>query len=315
MEFRKNESTIDRITNTFQNYKNLSTEQIVFFYCSLLEQEIHFRKENKIDFLPLKIYYKHLFTENDQLMSVGCLGFAHRLEPIIEELKNRPKKTKILDAGSGYGTESFLFTLMGKEVHGIELVPARVEMANSRVEFFQSFCNFPLKIKFINANIFKYLQTCESFDIIWIMEAISHIYPSEKFLQLALEKLNKDGKIIITDPNKINPLAWLRSIKIRGSIKHTPHQKFKDPETHKPVDYGQEKIYTMPQIKKLLRKINFKVEKIQFSGFMGTSFLPKSLVIKKSISKTLATLQKIIRKIPILRSLGSIYTIVAAKKK
>jgi hypothetical protein len=129
---------------------------------------------------------------------------------------------------------------------------------------------------------------------------------------LARRKLKKGGKIIISDPNALSPLAWLRSVKIRGSIKHKTHQRFKDPETGSPVDYGQERIFAVSALRKMLIEKGFRVQCVNISGFMGTSVIPNALLRKKSMERFLAAFERNIRKVPFMRSFGSVFTIVAS---
>lgn len=309
-------SNLGRIGNLSLSYiKELSDENLIFLFGHLMEKEIIYRKEKGLGEQFLKTYYKNLFKKKDYLLSASAYAYGMRLRPILNELKNFEGSAKVLDAGCGYGTESLLFSILGHEVIGVDLVLERIEIARSRKDFFQLFFNFPLNLKFINANIFNFLKENYSFDFIWVMEAISHIFPEKKFLCLAYDRLKKGGKLIITDPNSLNPMAWIRSVKIRGSIIHRPHQKFKDPETGKPVDYGQEKIFSVLSLKKLLIKIGFDIEAIDMNGFMGTTYLPDFILNKKFICNLLINWQKMIKKTPGLRLFGSIYTIVAKKCK
>ena len=261
----------------------------------------------------MKTYYKNFLSDNGSIIPLGALGYAQRLTPILDKIKESPGVSRILDAGSGYGTESMLFGFLANKVIGVELVSERAEIARSRLPFFRAINRLPLNVEFVNANIFKYLKIPESFGIIWAMEAISHIYPLETFLDLAFERLTRGGKLIISDPNSINPLAWLRSVKIRGSLTHTTHKRFRDPETHAFVDYGQEKILPYTSLRQLLIDKGFEIETTQVSGFLCSSFLPESFRTNVEICRILTRFQRMLMKTPIIRSLGSIYTIVASK--
>jgi len=296
------------------NNTNILGEELVHRYCCLMQKELYFRQQKSLDFISIQVYLKNLFRPDLSLIPLGILGYSQRLELMISELKKLSSGSKILDAGCGYGTESILFSSLGHDVTGVELVKERTELAKSRVDFFSSAVFPDLKIQFINANIFKFLQESKPWDVIWIMEAISHIYPPEKFLTLTYKKLKPGGKLIISDPNKINPLALIRSIKIRGSIRHKTHTRFMDPHTGKPVDYGQEKIYSVFKFQKILKKCGFEIEKVHISGFLGASFLPNTLLTSKAAYKILSFIQKNFQKLPGIRYCGSLYTIVAAKK-
>lgn len=289
--------------------RSLSPDNIIYNFFKIFEIEMLSRETND----NLKSYYKNFF-KNRTVIPASVYAYGKRLEPMIKELINLKEPAKILDGGCGYGTESLLFSLLGHEVVGVDLVSERINIASSRIKFYQSFCNFPMKISFVNANIFSFLESSPSFDIIWLMESISHIYPPLDFLCLVHRKLKKRGKLIISDPNATSPLALLRSIKIRGSLKHSTHKKFKDPNLGIPVDYAQENIFTVYKMKKILEQIGFKINEISMAGYMGTSFIPKSILQFDLTFNLLKNLFNLLQKTPLVRLIGTVYTIVATKE-
>jgi 2-polyprenyl-3-methyl-5-hydroxy-6-metoxy-1,4-benzoquinol methylase len=293
----------------------LSNTEIVFRFADLLRDELAFRTANRMDAVPLRSYYSNLFMGNDRLIPLGILGYAQRLGPALDCLRDLPDTATILDTGAGYGTESLLFALLGKGVVGVELVPERALLAQSRIPFYQAVSDTSVNIRFENANVFRFLEQSNSFDVIWAMEAISHIYPPEAFFRVALSRLKPGGRLIISDPNSLNPLAWLRSARIRGSVRHVPHRRFRDPETGTPIDYGQEQIFSVFRLKLLLASIGFSVTRTCVSGFLCTSLLPRAVVTSKIGYALLSRLQQLAMSIPVIRGLGSVYTMVAAKRR
>jgi SAM-dependent methyltransferase len=291
-----------------------SARDLVLYFCALMAEEFSYRRVNGLEVLPLSTYYRNMFGGDNHPVPVGAKGYSHRLIPAIDECRKLGGTARILDAGSGYGTESLLFSLLGSEVIGVELVSERARIAESRIEYFASLWDAPLRIQFLNANIFRYLESAEPFDIIWIMEAISHIHPPEAFLELVGRKLKKRGKVIISDPNALSPLAWFRSVKIRGSFKHKTHQLFKDPETGIPVDYGQERIFSPFRLREMLSERGFKVNKVSISGFMGSSFIPNFLLLQKPVAGFLSAFEEAIGQVPLINSFGSVFTLVASKE-
>ncbi len=286
---------------------------IVYRFCSLLEEELYVRNEIGLDADRLQTYYRNFFDNQGRLLPVGVNGYAQRLSAALAEMSVGERALRILDAGSGYGTESYLMAVMGHKVTGVELVAERADLARSRLSYFASYCDFSLRLEFINAHIFRFLEKAPSFDIIWAMEAVSHIYPQADFFKLAFEKLSPGGKLIISDPNRLNPLAWLRAAKIRGSFRHRPHQRFEDPETGAPTEYGQEQIFTLAAIQNQLKQAGFRVKSLDISGFMGSSFLPDLVLRQPAAAGVLQLWQKTCRAVPGFRRMGSIYTIVAEK--
>lgn len=290
-----------------------SNLDIVKAYCHFLEEEVQFRKDRGMDYTSIASYLKSLFMPSGALSPLGIVGYSHRLAAMLDELKDRTNQARICDAGCGYGTESLFFSLFGNPVTGVELVRERLEIAKSRVDYFRLISNSISDVNFINADIFRFLGQSKPYDVIWAMEAISHIYPPEKFIQLAYERLTEGGALIISDPNGLNPIAWLRSVKIRGSLKHFPHKKFKDPQTEQPICYGQEQIFSFLKLQRILKSSGFRVKRVDLSGFMGSSFLPRFIINNEASQKMLEDFQNFIKRIPVIRAIGSIYSITAIK--
>ncbi len=293
--------------------RTLPPHDQVSAFCGLMEEEIAPAGPASQNAALLRNYYRRLFGTKGKLIPVQVFGYGERLRPLLEALSRRPSTARILDAGSGYGTESLLFALLGYDVVGVELVAKRAALARARTPFFESKCSSPLRLDFVNANILSHLQKCEDVDVIWAMEAISHIFPPEDFFRLAFEKIEPGGVLGISDPNPMNILAWWRSVRIRGSLVHRPHRKFHDPHTGSPVDYGQENLLTASRLRRSLRLAGFSAVKIHFSGFMGSSLWPELLLRASFAPPFLRRVQKMARAIPGLNRLGTTYTLLASK--
>lgn len=294
--------------------RNWPSERLIFAFGCALQGELEFRKSLGLDDRLLKIYYRNLIFPDGRLSLIGLSGYAARLSPVLAELRRLPPSASLLDAGCGYGSESLIFSLFGQEVTGVELVPERVQLASSRQKYYEGVAGRRLNLHFENAHVLRFLERSASFDLIWAMEAISHIHPPEAFFSLAFRRLKSPGMLIISDPNSLSPLAWLRSLLIRGSVRHRTHSRFVDPESGRPVEYGQEKIFAVFSLKKRLAGVGFRIQKIQMSGFLGSSFLPHFLADKKPVKIFLTALQRQLQRMPGIRDFGSLYTIVATKK-
>lgn len=259
----------------------------------------------------LKRYLSPQFGPGGEPSPHGVAGYSARVRPLVEVLLSEPAGLRILDAGSGYGTESLLFAWLGADVTAVELVGERHDLARIRAEAFPGRDGAPLRVEFVNANILRYLEGVRTFDVIWTMEAISHIYPPERFLALARGRLSPGGILAVSDPNRANPVAWLRAVRIRGSIHHEPHREFNDPESGTPVEYGRELIHSIRAMERLLVRTGFRVERSQTAGFLASTLVPKSWRNRRMPVALALALQKAAGRIPVLRRFGANYTILA----
>ncbi len=291
-----------------------SREALAGFVAGLLERELAHRRAKGLDESALRRYYGGILDEDGRPMPLAAYAYVQRLWPLIEVLKALPAPLRVLDAGCGYGTESYLMALMGHDVTGVELVPERAGVARSRQEFFAAQSEREIKVSFVTANVFGFLQQPARFDVIWLMEAISHIHPPEPFLELAGRALTGGGFLVVSDPNRRNPLAAWRSIRIRGSLAHRPHTRFRDPQTGLPVEYGQERIVSPQVLSRALERSGFSVLSVGMSGFMATTVLPRAVLRSALAQRLLRRLAGFAGRLPLLCGLGSIYTVVAAKR-
>lgn len=296
------------------NFQGLNPQESIRKFCQMLIDEMNFRESQYLDTSYLKLKYENnLFDKKGKTLPVGIIGYSERLRPLILELKRSRTQTRILDGGCGCGSEALLMSLFGRDVTGIDLVPYRVEFAQSRIPYYQSLSNDILKVHFINSNIFDFLESAENFDIIWLMESISHIHPAEKFIELSFKRLNQNGLLIISDSNAMNPVSWYRSFKIRGALRWYTYREEKQTRKGRAVEVAEERIFSSRGLKKNLTQAGFTIKNSEISGFMGSFFLPKKLRMKDPLAKKLLLFQSVMKKTPIINLFGSNFTIVAEK--
>lgn len=291
----------------------ISRRSLALDLAGMLDEELS-RHGAAADAIPLlRRYYSNLLDKTGHVLPLAVFAYVQRVWPVIAELTSTSRSQRVVDAGCGYGTEAYLMALAGADVTAVDLVPDRIALAAGRRSSFSSKSERPLQIQFRAANVLSYLAETKGLDIIWTMEAISHIHPPDQFLRFALGSLRIGGKVIVSDPNRANPLAFLRSVLIRGSFRHKTHQRFKDPESGAPVPYGQEHISSSFRMAATLRDVGFVVEGVVMSGFMGTTVFPGWALQPPLCSTAIAKLGLALARIPLVKQFGTIYTIVARK--
>jgi len=138
------------------------------------------------------------------------------------------------------------------------------------------------------------------------MEAISHIDPAEEFLTAVSENVGDRGHVVISDSHILNPaMAWrIFQMRRRGVEAHT-HKATSTGET---ISYAQERLLSARQLSKMLKQAGFSSVQTQLSVFF-----PPRLARVPSLSSIGTGIDSILNKVPVLRNLGGIYTIVASK--
>lgn len=156
---------------------------------------------------------------------------------------------RILDAGCGDGTVSVKLIESGwSEVIGIDLSkPALNRALRSKIE-----------TKAFGVNIVQgdlnYIPTIdECFDSVICVETLEHMLDARETLLELRRVLKKEGKIVITVPNKLNPYFILRSIVEMVGKKKVPIHR----------------TYTKRELTKLVSSSGFQVLECMFEGYFN----------------------------------------------
>jgi SAM-dependent methyltransferase len=234
--------------------------------------------------------------------------YLQRCWPVITKILNSCEIITVIDAGCGDAYESILFAALGAHVTGIELREDRFKLAVDNVEKFRS--TFPdMNISLINRDVFATLRSMKA-DVVWVRQAISHIHPAEKFIEIAADCLNSNGLLVINDSNGTNPLVAAETV-----LEHWKHAKtlnwfvtdqYKDPVTKQTVPYAVERLLTTHALKRMLQNARFKEIGVDFTGYVPVSVATK-------LPQFAHGLEALLKEIPVLSMIGREYTVVGKK--
>ena len=292
---------------------SISPQRVVEEFVRLLARELSFRRDQRLDDAYLRLKYDPgLLSPQGEFNHVGLSAYAARLSPLVAEIRAR-NAPRLLDSGSGCGSESILAALLGADVTGIDLVPLRTAYAASRIPFFADLRQGPLDLRFRTANAIAHLRDSPGYDLIWANEAISHIHPAEEFFSAAWQALAPGGLLVIADANSLNPVARWRAARIRGGGNWYVHRQCRLLDDIPHDEVAEERLFTCRSLPRLLRRAGFHVRRPEMHGFLGSFFLPPSWQRNRRLGKILTGVQHGARRIPGIRAFGSSMTVVAEK--
>ena len=249
----------------------------------------------------LRKYYKNIVTQPAK-RPFYAYNWTRRVEPLFKALQNMPEDGHMLDAGCGVGTESFFASAVRPDIH-----ITAVDFHDERLAAAQIRNPHQTQVTFKQANIFNVMAEQE-FDLVWTMEALSHIDPAEKFISDAFSALRPGGKLIVSDSHILNPKMMWRIYKIRRKASYAGYAHEKVMSTGEKISYANERLFATSQLKKLLAQVGFKNIVFQLSVFF-----PPSLAQVKSIFNLAKRADQFANQLPLIRQLGGIYTVTAQK--
>lgn len=151
----------------------------------------------------------------------------------------------ILDYGCGPGTFLFkLSSLSNSNLYGVDISKEFIEESKKNIK--------ELNIENIHVQTVeaeKLPFENEKFDIILIVDVIHHLDDIEKNLLEIYRVLKKDGKIIVYEPNKLNPLIWITHLIDKN-------------------ERGLMRVGRFAKYEQIFKKINLKIEKKQYNGIV-----------------------------------------------
>ena len=232
--------------------------------------------------------------------------YLQRCWPVINRILTNGN-IKVIDAGCGHAYESILFAALGADVTGIDLRQDGFQVALDNVKTYRSI--FPsLKIDLVNRDIFAAMQELDA-DVIFVRQAFSHIHPAERFIELAYQRLKKNGILVINDSNWINPLEMMEVTLEHwrhGKLRWFVTDKYRDPVTQVVVPYAVERMMTPMRVNQMLCASGFTAAGLEITGYLPVSIASK-------VPRFALGLESIIQKVPLISRLGAEYTITGLK--
>ncbi|NHJ25032.1 MAG: class I SAM-dependent methyltransferase [Candidatus Lokiarchaeota archaeon] len=277
----------------------LNNYQKIIAFCDLLSLEISQSEKlyGETHGKQLKKYYSFLLGKR----GYSCYRQHYYAERAKFFAQNAHPKKQVLDAGCGMGSEAILMSILGCRVIGVDTSKERVSIAQERLLFYENYLNINLDLEFYEKNILKHTG---EYDLIILNEAVSHIAPLGDLVLKMRKLLKKGGNIIIAETNKLNPyISFLskRAQKKKGGVFIIKT----DPRTNKNFNYAVERIFSAPEILKLLSKY-FAVKFIYNLGYFP-------FFIFRINPKICILVENLFRKIPFLEFLSGAYVIIFTK--
>ena len=153
--------------------------------------------------------------------------------------------TKVLDYGCGPGTFSIKLSKMTKdEVHGIDISNAFIDQCNYIKNDLNIKNFYPQHVK---NNTLPFDDN--TFDLILIFDVIHHLENIDENFSEIKRVLKKNGKIIVYEPNKLNPLIWLLHL-------------------IDPIERGLLRLGTKTKYKQILKRHDFTMLNFIYSGII-----------------------------------------------
>jgi methionine biosynthesis protein MetW len=226
---------------------------------------------------PIQDFYDYKVIKN--VKQKGTLGYlfnklnqyeTHRYEVVLKLLKNK-QFNSYLDIGCNEGdlAERVSQLIHAKKIFGIDVSQKAIKKCQNKFpKFKKNFSiqnvDYPLKFK------------SQSFDLITIIATLEHVFDPLAVVK-EISRISKKGSTLIIEVPNIAFIKYRLNLLLG-----------KRPRTS--WDYGWDgghlQLFTQKDLKKLLRKNNFKVEAATGSGiFLGSRKWWSSLLLSNIIIK------------------------------
>lgn len=221
-----------------------------------------------------KIFERYYSSSINNLDKYTCINIEKKTKE-ISTLIRKKKNLKILEIGSGCGTQALWFAINNAKVTSIDVKLQRLNVALERKKILEDQFNIELDLKLLNYDFFEFCDefNSEKYDIVWMEQAYHHIEPREKLISYLKDLLNKDGYIIFSESNALNPFIQINLFLYRVVTFKSLLGGFKTVDTwinskgNKQL-YGVERITRKSTLKKIFKKNNFKVISSRFYGVL-----------------------------------------------
>ena len=238
------------------------------------------KSENEL----LRAHYPIMMQECSYPMRLAQRIYAARRQHAVAAVR-AAESPVVFDAGCGYGSESFLFAMLGARVIAVDLSPAQIAIAERRRAYYESL-NKPLAIEFIVADLDSYVPPESDLSLTWLASVLPSIKNKLEFLRRVGSATRRGGRVLITDLSMANPmfalsehrrghfgdgrLSWVRPLLDR--LQRQPHEACRYPiGPDNPDGYAQ--FLDSRRLAALLISSGFTVSVVDHAGFAPPQIL------------------------------------------
>jgi len=155
------------------------------------------------------------------------------------EIENR-----VLDFGCGSGIFSRRIAKYSGYVEGVDISHGFIKLAESESSQLQN-----IRFHFIDNSDSFFNSNIETFDILLCVDVIHHLENPLNQLDLPLKTLKQNGKVLIYEPNLLNPLILLMHLL-------------------DPNERGLMKLGTRKRYRRILEEYGLQIEEIEYNGIV-----------------------------------------------
>lgn len=218
----------------------------------------------------------------DQASYEGYLweNYDRRLQELVKGISHG---TRILEVGCGFGHDLVWAATQGAIGVGIDVKSEFIEISQLTKTKIEAYISKKLDVTLIRKNLIS-LDDGYKFDLIYMKDVFHHLEPREKVLEKLVELLAPNGKLIIVEPNALNPLIQWQMYRIRGF--KTIVEKT-DLTTGERYLFGNERLVTGGNILRLFQRFGLK------GSITHMRLLPTQLITNNSLLKVARGLERL----------------------
>lgn len=224
-----------------------------------------------------------------------------------------------LDAGCGFGSESFLFASQGARVLAVDADPERIRIAQRRQAYFENALGCQLEIEFQVADLDSYEPARGELTMTWLASVLAALKRQEEFLSRVRAATRGGGRILVSDMNLWNPLfvvgEWQR--RRRAARTNAPFAAVADFGamwarrgrsgarywTHEGQAFDDVQFFQPESLRQLLQATGWRDVEMHFSGYVPPTLARRGFTM----------LERLGPRLPLLRQLGYFYLGIGVK--
>ena len=210
-------------------------------------------------------------------------SYDRRLEPLLNRVQ---AGARVLEVGSGCGSECLLLACLGSDVTGLELSGRRLHVAQERQSLLEDLRGSSLPCRFLHGSLFDEDLDLggEPFDAVWMEDAFHHLEPRSRVGARIAALVSIGGRVVVAETNALNPLVQLSLLLARG----LPKIRTLTDDRGRKHEYGVERVTSARSLARLFEGAGFQTELVRHERlFPNMGVAPQALMMLERCLKFL----------------------------